>query len=70
MQSSYRSSETNLDAVEVAHGVGYKNQHSGDRNGNRKEERVLKHHVRKAYCFPLTATVLSSSHSILPQQQE
>lgn len=65
-----RSRETNLDAVEVAHVVeGYKNQHAGDRNGNRKEERVLKHHVKKGYYFPLTATVHSSSHSILPQQQ-
>lgn len=45
-QSSYRSRETVVE--------GYKNQQSGDRNGNQKEEKGLGNHIKKEYCFPST----------------
>lgn len=46
VQFSSRSSDTSLDAIEVAHAVeGCKNQHSGDGNGNIKEMRGLRNTI-------------------------
>lgn len=55
---SYRSRDSSLDIIEVTHVVeGYKNQQSGDGNGNRKEERGLRNHIKEEHGSPSTATI-------------
>lgn len=67
--AGYRSRETSLDAIEIALVVeGYKNQYSGDGNGNRKEVRRLRTPYKERIlfsinCYYLFLLIFHSSHN-------
>lgn len=65
-QSVYKKVQTSLDAFEGPHlVVGYRNQHSGNGIGNRKEDRGLSNTIKKEYYFLLTATIHFSLYFII-----